>query len=275
MNHQLMRTTFSAPGIEQAIRFSRSSHLHKRRIGVLGLLFTGLIAASTGAFATTSILSISLADPTTLSLGNSQHDIAVTSLTFTAGLVPHFTGDASVYDQNGYNFSISSLETGTMLYTASCGRYCSHPNTLGTWTQGVYDPFSNSYSPIRSTSVDMFSPGDVLDATFNFVIPGGPKASSLPFVFSFLVTGTFTPNAYVLQMTDTTTGSVITPSGGIYSLGPDSYALHFSAMFNAVGSGITLTTSAAAVPEAATYAMMLAGLGLLGMNVGRRRANLK
>ena len=235
--------------------------------------FAACLAASSGAFAITTTLSLNLLDPTSLSLGNSQHDIAVTNLSFVAGLVPHYTGDAAVYDQNGYNFSISALENGSMLYTASCGRYCSHPNTAGTWTQGIYDAFTNSYSPMRSTSADMFASGDVVDATFNFVIPGGATASTSPFSFSFLFTNNFLVGPYTLNLMDTTTGSMITPTDGNYSLAPDSYALKFLATYD-YSSGASINTTAptaATVPLPAAYPMMLGGLGMLGAMARRRK----
>jgi hypothetical protein len=238
------------------------------------LVFAALLAASSGAFGKTTTLSVSLLDPTTLNIGNNLQDVAVTSLSFVAGLVPHYTGDAAFIDQNGFNFGISALEMGTMTHHVACsGRACGTGKTVygSPWTQGNYDAFTNSYSPIRSTSTDMFSTGDVLDATFNFVIPGGSKASTSPFTFAFLVTDYSLVGAYTLVLTDATTGSVITPTNGIFSLGADSYALEFVG-----GSGASIATTAptvAVVPEPETYAMMLAGLGLLGLlgAMARRR----
>ena len=247
-----------------------------KRVPIRNLIFAASLAASPCAYAVTTFLSVDLADPTTLRLGNSQRDITVKNLSFDAGLAPHYTGDGAVIDQNGFNFSISALETGTMTYLPGCsGRGCRPaPRSPGTWTQGNYDPFTNSYSPIRSISVDMFAPGDVLDATFNFVIPGGATASS-PFSFSFLVTDYFLLGPYTLKLTDTTKGSVITPTGGTYSLDPDSYALKFVAAYGSSGSMANIITTAptvAAVPLPATYTMMLSGLGLLGV-MARRRDN--
>lgn len=247
----------------------------KRVLIIRNLVFAACLAASSGAFAITTSLSVNLLDPTTLILGNSQRDIAVTSLSFVAGLVPHYTGDAAVYDQNGFNLAISALEKGTMTYHQACsGRACGPGKTVygALWTQGNYDPFTNTYSPIRSTSTDLFTPGDVLDATFNFVIPGGPTASPSPFSFSFLVTDYFLMGPYTLQLMDTTTGSVITPTGGNYSLGPDSYALRFVATYD-YGSGASIiTTAPTAVPLPAAFPMMLGGLGMLGAMARRRKA---
>lgn len=163
-----------------------------------------------------------------------------------------------------------------MTYHAICwGRACGPDTTVtgAPWTQGIYDPFSNSYSPIRSLSTDMFSPGDVLDATFNFVISGGPTAAPAPFSFSFSVTDNFLAGPYTLLLTDTTTGRVIAPAGGSYSLGPDSYALSFPAAFD-YGSGAEITTTAsdvATVPEPQSRTMMIAGMGSLErLRVGER-----
>jgi hypothetical protein len=75
--------------------------------------------------------------------------------------------------------------------------------------------------------------------------------------------------AYTLVLTNTSTGNVVTPIGGNYSLGAGSYALEFVG-----GSGASIDTAAqiATVPEPENNAMMLAGLGLVGMMVRRRMA---
>lgn len=243
-----------------------------KRASVGSLVCAGLLAVSPGAFAKTTVLSVSLADPTTLTLGNSQRDIAVTSLSFVAGLVPHYTGDAAALDQNGFTFGISALETGTMTYHQACsGRACGTGTTVygKSWTQGIQDPFTGSYSPIRSTSADLYASGDILDATFNFAIPGGSTASPSPFSFSFQVTDYSLVGAYTLVLTNISTGSVVTPMGDNYSLGAGSYALAFVG-----GSGASIVTAVqtAAVPEPGNNAMMLAGLGLVGMMARRHKA---
>ena len=242
-----------------------------KRVPIKSLVFAVCLATSSGAYAITTFLSVNLLDPTTLNLGNNQTNVAVTSLSFVAGLVPHFTGDASVFDQNGSNFSISALEKGAMTYHQVCsGRGCGTGQTVygAPWTQGAYGPFTSANSPIRSTSADLFSPGDILDATFNFVIPGGAKASPSPFSFSFLITDYSLVGAHTLVLTDTTKGIVITPVGGNYSLGADSYALRFVG-----GSGISVNTASpiTAVPLPAACSMMIGGLGLLGGMARQRK----
>jgi hypothetical protein len=207
-----------------------------------------------------------------------QRDIAVTNLSFVAGLVPHYVGDAAGADQDGYTFGISALEMGTMTYHQACsGRGCGTGRTVygAPWTQGIYDPFSGRYSPIRIMSANLFNPGDVLDATFNFVIPGGPTASPLPFTFSLSFIDNFLVGPYTLTLTDTTTRSVITPTNGNFSLGADSYALQLVATYD-YGSGANIATTApinvAPVPEPETAPLMLLGLGMLGVMVRQRKA---
>ena len=236
-----------------------------------GLVFATCLAASSGAFAKTIFLSVSLADPTTLSLGNSQRDIAVTSLSFSTGLIAI---DPLAY-LDGYNFIISALEKGTMTYQPVCsGRGCRPPpRASATWTQGNYDAFSNTYGPFNSISTDLFTAGDVLDATFNFVIPGGPTASPSSFNFSFDFTNSLI-GPYTLTLKDTTTGSVISPNNGNYSLGADGYTLELVGTYDLISSSRIQTNlpTTAAVPEPGTYSLLLAGLGLIGVMERRRKA---
>jgi hypothetical protein len=236
------------------------------------LVFAACLAASSGAFAITTTLSLSLPDPSTYNaVGNGSRDVVVTGLAFTASLY------AEAETANGANipshFQITAQEWGTMTYNKACtGRACGGPTTVygQSWTLGpLYNSNLDYLNPIPS-----FTPGDVLDAKFAFVIPGGIYAdlTKLPFNFFLQTTGAYD----LLQLTDTTTHNVITPTNGIYSLGTGSYELEIKATYPDAlaintGAGVSSQTVAvAAVPEPATYAMMLAGLGLLGM-VGHRQ----
>lgn len=119
----------------------------------------------------------------------------------------------------------------------------------------------------------MFTAGDVLDAKFNFVIPGGPTASTSLFNFSFDFTNSLI-GPYTFTLKDTTTGSVITPNNGTYSLGADGYTLELIGTYD-LGSDARIQTilpTVAAVPEPETYAMLLAGLGLIGVMERWRKA---
>ncbi len=223
------------------------------------------------ANAVTTTLSVSLLDPTTLLLGNSQRDIAITNLYFTAALIPHYTGDAAGFDQNGFNFSISALEQGTMTYQPVCsGRGCKPPSrATATWTQGIYDPFTNTYSPIRSTSTDLFTPGDKLDATYNFVVPGGVTAAPVPFSFTIDLIDNILTSPYTFQLIDTITSSLVASTPGSYVLGPDSYAIKFSSTYD-YGSGANIN-GVAAVPLPATFPLLLSGMGVFSFGMRRNR----
>jgi len=241
------------------------------------LVFTSCIAVSFGASATTTFLSVSLNDPAAYANTYPQYtqDITVTNLNFVAGLVPHYIGDAANLDQDGFTFGISAIGMGTETYQPVCsGIGCGKPpRATKTWTDGIYDAFTNTYSPYRSIGPDLFTPGDVLDAKFNFVIPGGPYASPDPFTFSFQVSDSFLPGGYTLQLTDTTTGSLVTATNGIYSLGADSYSLEFIATFD-YGSSAGIATAAPAVstvPLPASLPLMLSGLGLLAAKIRRAK----
>jgi hypothetical protein len=248
-----------------------------KQVTVRSLVLAACVTVSSGASATTTFLSLSLNDPSTGANTYPQYtqDITVTNLNFSAGLIPHYVGDAANLDQDGFTFAISALGMGTETYQPVCsGIGCGiPPRATKTWTDAIYEPFSNTYIPYKSVGANLFTPGDVLDATFNFVIPGGPYASTSPFTFSFQVTDNFLVGPYSLQLTDTTTGDMISATNGIYSLGPDSYALEFIATYD-YGSGASIVTASpaiSAVPLPATLPLMLGGLGLLGAKIRRKK----
>jgi hypothetical protein len=73
------------------------------------------------------------------------------------------------------------------------------------------------------------------------------------------------------NMGSTATGSVVALGGGNYSYDISWSATVVGGSFDGSTGYWTLQGTAAAVPEASTYGMMLAGLGLVGGMVARRR----
>lgn len=83
-------------------------------------------------------------------------------------------------------------------------------------------------------------------------------------------------NNFGMELISTTGNNVLTSGLSIqdYSLGAGSYALHLFGQGTGKSGGMYLGgATIAPVPEASTWVMMLAGLGLVGSIVRRRAAN--
>ncbi len=207
-----------------------------------------------------------LTTPTpSLVLGGNQKNPVITGFTFQVAEVlvgPDISSEL-----------IPSIQsTATVLYNAyTCvsgsGRGGGYHSSCGTMS------FSNSTA---QTAVP-FTNGNPLSATFNFgLLAQQPHSMNLSLNF----TAPNTSGPFTLQLFDTTTGTTITsykPGGYSFAnlAGGDQFQLLLTApTFNAPALTITASLAApvAAVPEPGTWAMMIAGLGILGSAARHRKA---
>ena len=135
------------------------------------------------------------------------------------------------------------------------------------------DPFADSITAIFFNSYDA---GVEFDDSFTFTIPqNGIGSGSLSTSFSSSLNEIFISALYIngveYDLTDTASGQTVT----VGNIPITAFALNtIRVVGTSIGEGGfsgTATFTALPVPEAATWAMMLAGFGALGLAMRRRR----
>ena len=174
-------------------------------------------------------------------------------------------------------------------YTFSSGFHVvnSGSSAIGGWTVGAssVDLIRNAYNAINGYSIDMLgTPGPgFLSQTFNVVAgqtynlsfdmarnPGGPAGQGVAVNFGG-VAQNFYSTAAASNTLYSNTLSFTAASTGLATLSFASAAKAGTPFDNYSGAVIDNVSVMAAVPEPETYAMLLAGLGLMGF-LRRRKA---
>ena len=133
------------------------------------------------------------------------------------------------------------------------------------------------FAPFLNSSVDYykFSTASTLNFTFSVATRLGPTGGNDPMV------GLFNSTGYLIDMnddiSDSNYDSLLTRSisAGTYYVAVTGYNQYLDNDFSGNGDknwSYVLTISAAPVPEPESYAMLLAGLGIIGAVARRRKA---
>lgn len=212
--------------------------------------------SQSGFAANVSPLTVTLPEPSVYytALANlSQPNYVITNLSFGAGIVRYYPGGDVNADLKPY-LDISAQDSFTYDAKSCISR---NPCTYFTGTGG--DAATSSNYP------NVFSPGDTLDAKYQFTLYQPEKVS-----FSVLANGL---NGYNLQLTDAANNPVAADSQGSYVLSNSTYNLEFSSAFNLLtdSAQITGTGIIPPVPELDTWAMLLGGLGFVGLITRRNQ----
>ncbi|MBY0474953.1 MAG: FxDxF family PEP-CTERM protein [Nitrosomonas sp.] len=151
------------------------------------------------------------------------------------------------------------------------------PTVMGNW--GIHD------DPVEHASVLLGSGAGSFDHIFTFNLPNRNDVVSIAVTNDF---GKFNINGAALQLwketsvdgnytNDTSVGSFAFDSSSVGmdfgKLGPGNYYYEVTgAVLGSKGGSYTLDSYISPVPEPETYAMLLAGLGMIGFSLRRRRA---
>lgn len=151
------------------------------------------------------------------------------------------------------------------------------PTVMGNW--GVHD------DPVEHASVLLGSSAGSFDHIFTFNLLNRNDVVSIAVTNDF---GKFNINGAALQLweetsvdgnytNDTSVGSFAFDSSSVGldfgKLGPGNYYYEITGtVLGSKGGSYTLDSYISPVPEPETYAMLLAGLGMIGFSVRRRRA---
>lgn len=197
----------------------------------------------------------------------------------TGGIVGGVDGAGQDRMQGAFRFNLINTDTyaSSDLFFGNVGGGVINMagSTAGSFTTG-FDFGGNNFIPFNNGPITADITGGVLSFSQfafagNFLTPNGTILFNLPpdsavTVNNLIQTG-FTPGAeayaYRISWNHLIVSDATGPAGGGYD--------GFNARWMLEGTMVT----AAPVPEASTYGMMLAGLGLVGMAVRRRRNFVK
>ncbi len=159
-------------------------------------------------------------------------------------------------------FKLHQLVAAVAVATASLASTAA-PKDLGT---------NPGFTPVSAVAVD----AGFLSFSYSFILDSATSFSALSGAFSSWGSDV-TLTADLTGPTPASTTFLVTPSvDGTFSFGPLADGVYQLTLTGSTSSGITpyggFITSAAAVPEPESIAMALAGLGVAGMLVRRRKA---